>query len=218
VFEGFSDRARAAVAAATDEARRLAHEQVGTEHLLLGLLADHDGGTASLLRDAGATLEAARHKVAEVVAVGEGHGDDLPFTDRARRALERAARFSRHERAPKVRADHVLLGVLDVEGLGCQVLRGLGVDVSHLREAVTAAGAGTGAPLGSAAAPTEPDEPVEPAEAMAAGPTCGSCGAALDGSLSGRVLDARGEAGTTPRVLVLYCAACGIAVGVVPPS
>jgi ATP-dependent Clp protease ATP-binding subunit ClpC len=61
VFEGFSDRARAAVAAATDEARRLAHERVGTEHLLLGLLADHDGGTASLLRDAGATLEAARH-------------------------------------------------------------------------------------------------------------------------------------------------------------
>jgi hypothetical protein len=159
--------------------------------------------------------------VTEVVAGGEGHGDDLPFTDRARRALERAARFSRHERAPKVRADHVLLGVLDVEGLGCQVLRGLGVDVAHLREAVTAAGVGTGAPLGAAAVRTEPDEPVEtvePAEAMAAGPTCGSCGVALDGSLSGRVLDARGEAGTPRRVLVLYCAACGTAVGVVPPS
>jgi hypothetical protein len=53
---------------------------------------------------------------------------------------------------------------------------------------------------------------------MAAGPTCGSCGAALDASLSGRFLEARGEAGALPRVLVLYCAACGTAVGVVPPS
>ena len=120
------------------EARRLDHPRVGTEHLLLGLLSDDDGEPADVLRAAGISLIAARHKVVEALGADAGspNSEALPFTPRAQRALERAGRFSRKDQQPEVTAGHVLLGVLDVEGLACQVLRGLGADIVHLRNAV----------------------------------------------------------------------------------
>ena len=137
VLENFSVRAQRVVSLATMEARLLDHPHVGTEHLLLGALSDDDGELAAVLRTAGVTLAAARHKVVEAVGAGTGSSNSgaLPFTPRAQRALERAGRFSRKQQEPEVTAGHVLLGVLDVEGLACQVLRGLGVDIDHVREA-----------------------------------------------------------------------------------
>jgi ATP-dependent Clp protease ATP-binding subunit ClpC len=227
VLDGFSDRARAVVAAANVEARGLGHDHVGTEHLLLGLLADRDGASSAVLREAGATLAAARHKVAEVGAplelgaAGGGGGarsggdgeapGDLELTARAQRALDRAGRFARHDRAARVGTDHVLLGVLDVEGLGCQVLRGLGVDVAQLREAVTEARAGTTTP------PLPDDAVPESPAAERVAPVCPSCGAELDGALQARLLHPHLETGTATRVLVLYCSECGTALGCLPP-
>ena len=211
MLDGFSDRARAVVATATIEARVLGHPIVGTEHLLLGLLADRDGGSGAVLRRAGASLEAARHKVVELGAQSAGdvevdaEADEASLTPRAQRALERAGRFARNDRAGKVGTDHVLLGVLDVEGLGCQVLRGLGVDVASLREAVASARA-AGAPA-----------PVEQTVDDAVAPLCPSCGAQLDASLAARVLHPQRETGTAMRVLVLYCGECGTALGYLPP-
>ncbi len=120
------------------EARTLDHPRVGTEHLLLGLLSDDDGEPADVLRAAGVNLTAARHKVVEALGADAGSpgSEPLPFTPRAQRALERAGRFSRKEQEPEVTAGHVLRGVLDVEGLACQVLRGLGVDIVQIRDAV----------------------------------------------------------------------------------
>ena len=211
MLDGFSDRARAVVATATNEARRQGHPTVGTEHLLLGLLADRDGGSGAVLRRAGASLEAARHKVAELGTATDETADaaeseDPAFTSRAQRALERAGRFARNDRAGKVGTDHVLLGVLDVEGLGCQVLRGLGVDVAKLREDVASART-------SGSTPPAPEQPAEDAVA----PRCPSCGAQLDASLAARVLHPQRETGTAMRVLVLYCAECGTALGYLPP-
>jgi ATP-dependent Clp protease ATP-binding subunit ClpC len=207
VLEGFSDRARLAVDVATDEARRFGHDRVGTEHLVLGLLADADGGVSAVLRGAGATLDAARLKVVEVVGgtSGDAAAEDLPLSARARRALGRAGRFSRSDRSPSVGADHVLLGVLDVEGLGCQVLRGIGVDIAHLREAVEDARSGTGA------------AEVAAGDAEPVAPLCASCGASLDDALATRVLHPARETGTAVRVLVLYCSACGVTAGVLKP-
>jgi hypothetical protein len=198
VFENFSDSAREVVTAARTEAGRLGHEHVGTEHLLLGLLARRDETAATVLREAGATAVAARHKVAEVTGTtGAPSAEERPFTPRAQRALERAARFARQEREPRVECEHVLLGVLDVEGLGCQVLRGL--------NALARARTGDG-PVAA------PEASVE-----AVPPRCSSCGAALDESLAARTLHAQREAGAAKRVVVLFCSVCGTALGVVPP-
>jgi ATP-dependent Clp protease ATP-binding subunit ClpC len=135
--EGFGDVAREALATAEDEARALGHGTLGTEHLLLGILATDGSGAAGALRDAGVTLAAARHKVVEAVgrgaAVAAQPTEPLPATSRAGRALGRAVRFSHLARAEAVATGHVLLGVLDVEGQAGQVLRGLGVDVHGLR-------------------------------------------------------------------------------------
>src|SRR5690349_8371513 len=138
VLEGYSTDARQAVSLAIAEARQLGHSRVGTEHLLLGLLACADSDAAAHLRSAGASLAAARFTVSSVVTetVDAHVDDDLPYTPRAQRALERAGRFARRSRDPEVTPDHVLLGVLDVEGLACQVMRGLGVDPARLRESI----------------------------------------------------------------------------------
>src|SRR5438045_5722276 len=109
---------------------------IGTEHRLLGILSEADGDEAAAIRAQGATLDAAREKVVEAVGTKLDTSDGDPqFTARARRALERASRFSLQRLDEHVDIEHVLLGVLDVEGTACQVLRRLGVDVAGLRRA-----------------------------------------------------------------------------------
>ena len=209
MLENYSVGARHVVSLATVEARLLDHPRVGTEHLLLGLLADVDGEPAEVLRAAGASVAAARHKVVEVVGPDAGSPDSepLPFTPRAQRALERAGRFSRQDREPEVTAVHVLLGVLDVEGLACQVLRGLGVDVVQLRVAVV----GTRADDAVALVDDQPSFAV-------ARPRCSNCRASLDDTLAKTVMGARREGEQTTNVTVVYCSACGTTLGVVRPE
>lgn len=205
VFESYSDRAQRVVSVATEEARRLAHPRIGTEHLLLGLLSVDGGVAAAVLRSAGATLHAARHKVAEVVGNAEpvAGGAELPVTARAQRALERAGRFARQERVAQVSDEHVLLGVLDVEGLACQVLRGLDVDLAHLHDALAA-------PRADVAPAADERPPIE-----AVRPLCPSCRASLDDTMGAMVLPARHADESTTQVTVVYCIACGATLGVV---
>ncbi len=209
VLENYSVGAQRVVSLATMEARRLDHRRVGTEHLLLGLLSDDDGEPADVLRAAGANLTAARHKVVEVLGADAGspNGEALPFTPRAQRALERAGRFSRKEQEPKVTAGHVLLGVLDVEGLACQVLRGLGVDIVHLRDAVVITRAHVPVALVDA-----------PPSVEAVRPRCPNCHAPLDDTLTEMLIPARRDGEPTTNVSVAFCAACSTTLGVVRPE
>ena len=222
MLENFSVGAQRVVSLAAIEARRLDHPRVGTEHLLLGLLLDGDSEGAATLRAAGANIGVARHKVVEAVGdLGSPDGEELPFTPRAQRALERAGRFSRKDREPEVDAGHVLLGVLDVEGLACQVLRGLGVDIVRLRADVA----------GERPDPVEPvEQAVEPAgrtgsrtrrKPSAAGDRrpaeCPHCRASLDDTLAETSMLARGDDGATI-VSVLHCTACGETLGFVRPD
>lgn len=208
VLENYSAEARRAVSLATAEARRLAHPRVGTEHLLLGLLAADGDATAHTLSTAGATLAAARHKVAEAAGSesGEMPAGEPTFTPRARRALERAGRFSRHSREAEVRTEHVLLGVLNVEGLACQVLRGLDVDLGRLRDALVER-------------PTEtaPDLDEPPAPRPTIRPRCAGCAAALDDTLIVTSMTGRREAGGMTPVEIVSCGACGTVIGAVLP-
>ena len=209
MLEGYSTDARRVVSLATAEARQLGHSRVGTEHLLLGLLADADSETASSLREAGATLVGARFTVSEAVieTVAATGDDELPYTPRAQRALERAGRFARRSRDSEVTPDHVLLGILDVEGLACQVMRGLGVDLARVRESI----APTEPAAGSAAVDPQPEQQ-ELAPAMR--PRCPNCYAELDGNVVETVVVARREDESTTDVRVVFCLACGASLGV----
>lgn len=151
------------VGLAEAEAEVLGHHHVGTEHLLLGILADGQTPAAAALDKAGATLAAARPKVAE--AVGERQPEtiagELPLTARAKRVLERASRFSLQRRAPEVETEHILLAILNVDGTAGQVLRGLGVELTALYEAVS------GLPDGAIAAAPKRAAAPKPAAAAA---------------------------------------------------
>jgi ATP-dependent Clp protease ATP-binding subunit ClpC len=226
VFERFSDRARRVVSLAEVESNALGHQHLGTEHLLLGVLAQAHSAAAEALEGAGATLDGARLKVAE--AVGRRPppttpGEDLALTARAKRAIGRASRFSLQNREPYVEPEHVLLGVLDVEGTAGQVLRGLGVDVGRLRDGL----ARRSPPMGSALEPAETSGPersgavaadlresVDPEPEPDAAPArCPACGAPLAGGLACRVMTARQEGGGTRELLVTFCTRCGSAFG-----
>jgi ATP-dependent Clp protease ATP-binding subunit ClpA len=204
VLDRFSDRARRSVQLAEDESRRLGHGHIGTEHLLLGLLAEGGSGAAKALVASGATLDGARIKVAE--AVGDDHvGQNFQYTERAKRSLERAARLSLRRRDESVGTDHILLSVLDVEGRAGQVLRGLGVDIARLREAVDTPAVEEGPPAAAAPAVHQHEH---------ASPRCGECGSELAEALMHRTLTSRGDDGSVRDAVVAYCSACGSAVGV----
>src|SRR6266542_2762130 len=93
VFERFTDRARRVIPLAQEEARRLHHNYIGTEHLLLGLLSEGEGVAAKALESLDISLEAVRVQVEEIIGQGQtaptGH---IPFTPRAKRVLELSLR------------------------------------------------------------------------------------------------------------------------------
>jgi ATP-dependent Clp protease ATP-binding subunit ClpA len=202
-LEELGPDARRAVAAAESEAMAMGYDRVGTEHLLLGVLCGETTGAATMLSEAGATLPAARHKVREAMPPtrpGE-FSPPLPRTPRGERALGRAVRLSHQHRAEAVTSEHLLWGVLDVEGTAGQVLRRLGVDVDRLRTALD---------MQEPASIVAPDEPVR---SVGAPLSCPSCGADLIGSLVYRAAEATGEHGRR-RVIAFSCSACACVLGV----
>lgn len=131
-FERFTQEAKNVVVTAQEEARSLRHNYVGVEHLLLALSAD--GIVGPLLRPAGASRDAILEQVRRIV--GEGRGTPasiIPFTPRAKRALELAARAAGRSGQP-VRPAHILIGLLDLrQGVGAEVLDTLNVSRDDLR-------------------------------------------------------------------------------------
>ena len=93
MFERFTDRARRVVVLAQDEARNLNHNYIGTEHILLGLIAEGEGVAARALESMDISLDAVREQVEEIIGHGQqsptGH---IPFTPRAKKVLELSLR------------------------------------------------------------------------------------------------------------------------------
>jgi ATP-dependent Clp protease ATP-binding subunit ClpC len=148
VFERFTERARQAIVLAQDEARRLKHNYIGTEHILLGLLREDEGLAARVLAELGVGIEDVRaHVIAEV---GEGHehvaSGRIPFTPRAKKVLELALRESLRLGHNYIGTEHMLLAVgRENSGVAMRILWDLGVGEENLREAVL--GALNGEPL-----------------------------------------------------------------------
>lgn len=215
-LQGFGLEARRAVVAAQDAARSLRHERVGTEHLLLGLLADVEVG--SILKGAGVTDGSARRKITEAVPVVENTDPKAPLPRSARgtRAIGRAARFARDDHADLVEPRHLLLAVLDVEGTAGQVLRGLGVDLEHLRAAVDRR-ASEGVPEVVQDALGPEDLPSTGGDAPPPAVRCPRCVAPLTDGVAGTRLVLTGPAGGSGRsVLAVSCPVCGTLLGVAP--
>jgi ATP-dependent Clp protease ATP-binding subunit ClpA len=138
VFERFTDRARRVVVLAQEESRRLDHNFIGTEHILLGLIQEREGVAAQALGALGIRLEAVRARVEEIVGRGEstpsGH---IPFTPRAKKVLELSLREALQFGHNYIGTEHLLLGLIrEGEGVAATVLVGLGADLESVRQKV----------------------------------------------------------------------------------
>lgn len=138
MFERFTDRARRVVVLAQEESQRLSHNYIGSEHLLLGLLAEQEGVAARALESLNVTLTAAREQVEEIIGPGQQtpHGH-IPFTPRAKKILELALREALTMGSEVINTEHLLLGLIDEgDGVGAQILQRLGATAQAVREAV----------------------------------------------------------------------------------
>jgi ATP-dependent Clp protease ATP-binding subunit ClpC len=139
MFERFTDRARLVVVRAQEEARRLDHDYVGTEHLLLGLIHESVGGMAArALESLGIGLETVRQRVEEVTDRGEqAPSGRILFTPQAKKVLELALLESIQLGHHYIGTEHILLGLIrEGDGVAAQVLSGLGADLDGAREQV----------------------------------------------------------------------------------
>jgi ATP-dependent Clp protease ATP-binding subunit ClpA len=137
MFERFTNKARHVVVLAQEEARKLGHNYIGTEHVLLGLLGETDGYAFRALEGFGMSLAGGREEVKAIVGPGStppsGH---IPFTPRAKKTLELALREALQLHHNYIGTEHILLGVIrEGEGVGAQVLR-QHADLLEIRMAV----------------------------------------------------------------------------------
>lgn len=151
----FTDRVRKVLAMAREEAIRLQHDYVGTEHILLGLIREGEGVAAAVLTNLSVDLEQVHERIEESVRKGKATIalGELPYTSRAKKVLEYAMAEARELNHSYVGTEHLLLGLLREEkGIAAQVLNSLGVSLDEAR-------AQTLKLLGSDVNPSQPAAP-----------------------------------------------------------
>jgi len=138
MYERFTDGARRVVVLAQEEARELGHQYIGTEHLLLGLLAEGERTAAQVLTGAGVTTAGVRQFVEEKVGRGSGESDgNPPFTPRAKTAIELGYKEALRLNRDYIGTEHLLLGLIrEGEDIAAQALATLGGDLTKLTEKV----------------------------------------------------------------------------------
>ncbi len=123
---------------AQEEARRLGHNFVGTEQILLGLIGEGTGIAAKTLKSMGVNLKDARVEVEKIIGRGSGFvAVEIPFTPRAKRVLELSWDEARQLGHNYIGTEHLLLGLIrEGEGVAARVLENLGVDLTKVRSHV----------------------------------------------------------------------------------
>jgi len=132
----FAPGAREILELAPQESRRFGHDFVGTEHVLLGLIQRPSGTVAGVMRRFGVTGEIVRAEIEKVVGPGASHqaAAGIPFTPRAKRALQLASQQARELRQPVAAPEHIFLGLLlEGGGIASLVLKNLGFDAVAAR-------------------------------------------------------------------------------------
>jgi ATP-dependent Clp protease ATP-binding subunit ClpC len=140
VLENFDESSKRVIIAASDQARRVGHRYLGTEHLLLGMVSLPEDRPARALAALGVRLDRIRDEILDIVPpqeatiVGEGH---LRFTPRVRTVLKLADAERSRFRAAHVGSSHLLLALVrEGGGVAPQVLRGLGVGIDDVERAL----------------------------------------------------------------------------------
>ena len=124
MFERFTVNARRVIVLAQDEAKRMQHNYIGTEHILLGLLGVPEGVAGRALAGLGLSLEGAREKVTAIIGTGgTAPTGRIPFTPRAKKILELSLREALQLHHNYIGTEHILLGLIrEGEGVGAQIL------------------------------------------------------------------------------------------------
>lgn len=138
-FDKFSERARRVLTSAQDEAQRLNHSYIGTEHLLLGLIREEEGVGAKVLTSLGVTLSKVRSAVEYIIGRGEKPATgEIELTPRAKRVIELAIDEARHLGHNYIGTEHLLLGLLhEGEGVAASVLESFGITLEQARTETT---------------------------------------------------------------------------------
>lgn len=138
MFERFTEKAIKVIMLAQEEARRLGHNFVGTEQVLLGLIGEGTGVAAKTLKSMGVNLKDARAEVEKIIGRGTGFvAVEIPFTPRAKRVLELSWDEARQLGHNYIGTEHLLLGLIrESEGVAARVLENLGVDLNKIRSNV----------------------------------------------------------------------------------
>jgi ATP-dependent Clp protease ATP-binding subunit ClpC len=200
VFERFTDRARRVVVLAQEEAQLLGHGYIGTEHILLGLLAETEGLGAQALRAVGADLEQMRQSIEDVIGRGSGEPPShMPFTPRAKKVLELSLREAIGLGHKHIGTEHIILGLLtEGEGVANHVLAAHGITDDAVRHEVANL-------VGVNPAKTK-EEGSRPAPRRLAFPS--SC-KHPDDALQTRTVEG---------MRTIRCTSCGTLIGVLPAS
>ncbi|PWB43947.1 MAG: ATP-dependent Clp protease ATP-binding subunit ClpC [Candidatus Methylomirabilota bacterium] len=136
MFERFTERARKVIILAREEAIRLGHNFVGTEHLLLGLIREGDGLAVAILKKLNVNISAVKGEIEKIVSVGSefSPAGEIPFTPQAKKVLEYAISEARSLGHNYIGTEHLLLGLIrEGEGIASLVLRDFGVSVASAK-------------------------------------------------------------------------------------
>ncbi len=137
MFGRFTEKAQKAILLAQEEAKKLKHNYVGTEHILLGLIAEDSGVGATSLKEFGVNIDNARAEVEKAVGKGEHESDIIGFTPRTKRIFELSFLQARNLGHNYVGTEHLLLGLLaEGEGVAVIILQRLGIDGQRLANKV----------------------------------------------------------------------------------
>ena len=134
-FDKFTERARKVLQLAQEEAQRLHHNYIGTEHLLLGLVREGEGVAGKVLTSLGVDLEKVRKAVEDII----GRGDrivlgEIGLTPRAKKVIELAVDEARLLNHHYIGTEHLLLGLIrEGEGIGARVLESFGLNLQEVR-------------------------------------------------------------------------------------
>jgi ATP-dependent Clp protease ATP-binding subunit ClpA len=171
MYEGLTTRGRQVLVLAQEEARRLKHNYIGTEHILLGLLWEEEGLASRILNDLGINLKQAQTQVVRFVGRGEEvTSTPIPFTPRSKKVLELAQREAADLGHNRVGTEHILLGLVRVnEGVAARILLGFDANPDKVRNAV----------LELLSSPRRPGPSAITAD-PSAGPACQQCGGQME--------------------------------------
>ncbi|GEM02687.1 ATP-dependent Clp protease ATP-binding subunit ClpC [Halolactibacillus halophilus] len=137
MFGRFTERAQKVLALSQEEAIRLGHTNIGTEHLLLGLIKEGDGIAAKALTSLGLKFEDIQEEVELLIGTGQKHSQTIHYTPRAKKVIELSMDEARKLGHSYVGTEHILLGLIrEDEGVASRVLRNLDVSLNRARQQV----------------------------------------------------------------------------------